>query len=52
VNEEPQDEQREAPPKKPYAAPRLIEYGPALDLVGGGTGTVPEGGTGASMKHP
>jgi hypothetical protein len=52
VNEEPEDEQQEAPPKKPYATPRLTEYGRALDLTGGGTGSVQEGVEMAVMKFP
>jgi len=44
VNDEPRDkdEKKEAPPKKPYATPHVIEYGRAVDLVGGGTGSQQE----------
>jgi len=52
VNDEHDDEKREAPAKKPYAAPRVIEYGRAVDLVGGGVGSVAEGGTNSMMKFP
>jgi len=49
VNDEPEkDEKQEAPPKKPYATPRLIEYGRAVDLVGGGTGSKLEAMTGVN----
>jgi hypothetical protein len=43
----------EARRKKPYASPRIIEYGRAADLTGGGSGSRAEmmaGGGG--MKHP
>ena len=51
MNEEDDDEKRETPRKKPYAAPRLIEYGRAVDLTGGGTGSVSEGAGMAAMKQ-
>jgi len=38
--------------KKPYAPPRLIEYGPAADLIGGGVGSKAENTIPQSMRHP
>ena len=32
------------PVRKPYSAPRLIEYGPVEKLTHSGTGTVGDGG--------
>jgi hypothetical protein len=53
LNDEPQmTDEQDAPPRKSYAAPRLIQYGRALDLVGGGTGSVQEGVEMAVMKFP
>jgi len=48
-----QGDKQEALPKKPYAPPRLIEYGRALDLVGGDTGSQQENNPGmGAMKFP
>ena len=48
-----QGNKQEALPKKPYASPRLIEYGRALDLVGGDTGSQQENNPGmGAMKFP
>jgi len=55
VNDEPRDkdEKKEAPPKKTYATPHVIEYGRALDLVGGDTGSQQENNPGmGAMKFP
>jgi hypothetical protein len=39
--------------KRPYSPPRIIEYGRAADLTGGGNGSIVEMMTGgAQMKHP
>lgn len=43
MNDERSDSVPEAPVgKRPYEAPRLIEYGRAVDLTGGGTGSKEE----------
>jgi hypothetical protein len=36
--------------KKRYETPRLVEYGRAVDLTGGGSGSLSEAGSMASMK--
>lgn len=37
---------------QPYSPPRIIEYGRAVDLTGGGTGSRVESNMSQSMKHP
>jgi hypothetical protein len=39
-------------PKKAYSAPRLVEYGRAVDLTGGGTGSKQETGQPKATKFP
>lgn len=44
MNDESAEEKQQARrPKKPYAPARLIEYGRAIDLTGGGAGSMQEG---------
>lgn len=38
-------------PKKPYSPPRVIDYGHAADLTGGGVASKPESNRNQSMKH-
>jgi hypothetical protein len=48
------DREGESPQrKKPYLTPRLIAYGSAADLTGGGTGSVAENNPphGPGSKH-
>jgi len=38
--------ERTQPAKKPYAPPRLTDYGSVAKLTQGGTGTLPDDGSG------
>jgi hypothetical protein len=46
------EQDKRGPDKKAYRAPRLIEYGRAVDLTGGGTGSKNETGQPKLDKFP